>query len=145
MRVASSSMISARAAGWGLACCGWVLVGCKSTKADGAVVATDSAAVTIASSANTVGTDGCQKLKKAVVDEAAKLATCETAADCKVHGIQLCGWDELDCYAAHVNATRSAASLDEAVSAYAKSCPVNKCKCEMPQKSTCRSGKCVAE
>jgi hypothetical protein len=90
------------------------------------------------------GAPDCKNLRKTVVDEAAKLATCKTDADCTVHRIVLCDVAELDCHTAHVNKGGDTKALDAAVGAYAKSCPQAKCKCAVPEKSICSSGKCAA-
>ncbi len=102
-----------------------------------------SAAVSASSSSSPAAADACAELRKAVVSEAGKLASCSADSDCKVHTIGVCGFVELDCYAAHVN-QGSPAGLDAAVSAFKQSCPVDKCKCGLPPKSVCKSGKCTA-
>ena len=101
-----------------------------------------STAVSASASASPAAAD-CAELRKAVVTEAGKLASCTADSDCKVHSIGVCGFVELDCYAAHVN-QGSPAGLDAAVSAFKQSCPVDKCKCALPPKSVCKSGKCTA-
>lgn len=108
--------------------------------------ASASAAQTATSAASAGATaataDPCAEAQKTVVAEAAKAADCKADADCKVHSIVLCHLAELDCYAAHVNKSSNTADLDQAVSAYVKSCPPPKCRCEMPKKSVCSNGKC---
>ena len=101
-----------------------------------------SSAVGASSSSSQAAAD-CAALRKAVVTEAGKLASCTADSDCKVHSIGVCDFVELDCYAAHVN-QGSPAGLDAAVSAFKQSCPVDKCKCALPTKSVCKSGKCTA-
>ena len=96
-------------------------------------------------SSSAPSSDDCKALRKAVVDEASKLAVCKTNADCVVHRVLLCDFDELDCHAAHVNKAGDTAALDAAVGAYAKSCPLAKCKCAVPARSICSSGKCAAQ
>lgn len=97
------------------------------------------------SSAATTSTDDCQGLRKTVIDEAAKLAACKTNDDCKLHRLSVCDFHELGCYVAHVNKAGDTAPLDKAVSAYARVCSLTKCKCEMPDRSVCKSGKCTDE
>ena len=77
------------------------------------------------------------------MDEAAKIGSCKVDDDCKVHRVVACGWPELDCYATHIDKSKSTADLDAAMGSYAKSCPLSKCKCEMPEKSVCKSGRCA--
>jgi hypothetical protein len=135
---------------------GFVLFGvaCQSTPdatPDGPAVTGGSSSIasTTPSGASATSTppsaDACAELRKAVVAEASTLASCETNADCVVHRIGLCHFDELDCYSAHVHKGRSTASFDKAVGAYSKGCEVARCRCERPSKSVCRSGKCTAE
>lgn len=125
------------------ACLSFVLsvVDCKSPPSPSET----SAPTATSSIAMTTSTDECKKLQKAVVDEAAKLSTCKSNDDCKVHRLSVCDFRELDCYAAHVNKSGDTAALDKTVSAYAARCPVSKCKCEMPDKSVCKSGTCTGE
>lgn len=98
-----------------------------------------------APSASTTGADDCEKLRKNVVGEAAKLAACKTNDDCKVHHLSLCDFRELGCYSAHVNKSGDTAPLDRAVSEYSKTCPVTKCKCAMPNNAVCKGGACAGE
>jgi hypothetical protein len=105
----------------------------------------EGTAPTGTSSATAPSTSDCQALKQAVLGEAAKLAACKTDDDCKVHRISVCDFHELGCYAAHVNKAGDPAPLDQAVSAYAKTCSLSKCKCQMPDKSVCKTGRCSGE
>jgi hypothetical protein len=124
-------------------------VACKSPPSPTETTPTGTASVATASaataSAATTGTDDCQKLRKVVVDEAAKLAECKTNDDCKLHRLSVCDFHELGCYVAHVNKAGDTALLDKAVSEYAKTCSLTKCKCEIPEKSVCKSSKCTDE
>ena len=97
------------------------------------------------SSAASTSTDECRTLRKTVVGEAAKLAACTTNDDCKVHRLSVCDFHELGCYAAYINKTGDTTPLDKAVSEYAKTCSLTKCKCEMPEKSVCKNGACTGE
>ena len=116
----------------------------RSSASAGSASATTSSSTAVSASANSSpAAADCAALRKAVVTEAGKLAACTADSDCKVHSIGVCGFVELDCYAAHVN-QGSPAGLDAAVSAFKQSCPVDKCKCALPTKSVCKSGKCTA-
>jgi hypothetical protein len=116
--------------------------GSSTGSATPAVTSTSSAVPTVTAGSAVAPADPCAELRKTVVEEAGKLAACKTDTDCAVHPIRLCDFAELDCYAAHVNKGSSTTDFDNAVSAYAKSCPLSKCKCESPGKSVCNSGKC---
>jgi hypothetical protein len=127
------------------------LAGCKSppppTEGTGTTTAsaTTSAATTTTATTATTPANDCAKLKKDVLGEAEKLASCKVDADCKVHRIPVCDFHELGCYAAHVNTSADTAKLDKAISAYAATCSLTKCKCEMPEKSVCKAGACTGE
>lgn len=95
-------------------------------------------------SASASAASDCATLRKAVVDEAKQLAPCEKDENCEVHPTPLCAFDELDCYAVHVHKDRKAEALDKAVADYAATCPMSKCKCDVPSKSVCREGTCSA-
>lgn len=116
----------------------------RSSASAGTVSSTSSSSpVAAASTSSSPAAADCAALRKAVVTEAGKLVSCTADSDCKVHSIGVCDFVELDCYAAHVN-QGSPALLDAAVSAFKQSCPVDKCKCALPTKSVCKSGKCTA-
>ncbi len=104
-----------------------------------------SPATATAAGSSTAAPKNCPALRKTVVAEAKKLSTCKANADCKVHRIVLCDFDELDCYAAHVNKAGSTSDLDTAIGAYSKSCAMTKCRCGIPSKSICRDGKCASD
>jgi hypothetical protein len=115
----------------------------SSASAGSASAISSGSPVAAASASSSPAAADCAELRKAVVTEAGKLGACTADSDCKVHSIGVCDFVELDCYAAHVN-QGSPAGLDAAVSAFKQSCPFDKCKCGLPPKSVCKSGKCTA-
>ena len=77
------------------------------------------------------------------MEEARKLAPCESDADCARHPT-ICGLPGI-CYAIPVNKTRSTTGFDEATTEYTRRCGAMKCKCRVPEKSVCSGGPCTTE
>lgn len=129
------------------------VVACQTTpdaRPDGPAAATGngssavSAAPSAAATAPTAPSAGpCRELYEAVLEEARKVAACETNADCALHPT-ICGFPQI-CYAAHINKNRSTASFDQATGAYRKRCGESACKCLTPDKSVCKNGMCTNE